>query len=81
MDDHIYLNGFVTEVVFRKRSCLSARKLFLINGNHLRIQWTARRQKARTKLYFDWLIDDYAKDGGPEVVCHLCSSYQDLLWS
>ena len=25
------------------------------------------------------LIDDYAKYGGPEVVWHLCSFYQDPL--
>ena len=29
---------------------------------------------------FTW-IDDYAKDGGPEVVWHLCSFYQDPLRS
>ena len=26
-------------------------------------------------------IDDYAKDGGPEVVWHLCSFYQEPLRS
>ena len=26
------------------------------------------------------VTDDYAKDGGPEVVCHLCSFYQDPFW-
>ena len=26
-------------------------------------------------------IDDYAKDGGPEVAWHLCSFYQDPLRS
>ena len=29
----------------------------------------------------DGAIDDYAKDGGPEVVWHLCSFYQDPLRS
>ena len=24
-------------------------------------------------------VDDYAKDGGPRAVCHLCSFYQDPL--
>ena len=28
-----------------------------------------------------FLLDDYAKDGGPEVVCHLCSFYLDPLRS
>ena len=27
----------------------------------------------------DFRIDDYAKDGGPEVTWHLCSFYQDPL--
>ena len=34
-----------------------------------------------TEKHVGAAVDDFAKDGGPEVVWHLCSFYQDPLRS
>ena len=61
-------------VPFGKYSGLS-----VLNGPHF-IQ-SVHQTVVRIFCCMDLTIDDYAKDGGPEVVWHLCSFYQDPLRS
>ena len=48
---------------------------------HMKQAMFLSQQLMTTEQKLGPTIDNYAKDGGPEVVWHLCSFYQDPLRS